>query len=218
MLSVRDIQGQWREKNAQNIWIVSGIVVERAKRIKAQKKPIVLSDGPNGVEWGNGNLKGNFEDGCLVWRNRRGEIAYCWTKFDSSSEVPTAQPMMEIQKERNARRTPPMVSPPPVPTKATLPTEKEVTNQDQSPRSTDSSANSIETAAITGGVGSMVLNASHGQVEGKPDDIAVAEMKMLVEMAGNRLMAGDVYMSMRYITLAQQVQPLISLGGDAQQQ
>jgi hypothetical protein len=40
----------------------------------------------------------------------------------------------------------------------------------------------------------------------------------LVEMAGNRLMAGDVYMSMRYITLAQQVQPLISLGGDAQQQ
>jgi len=29
-----------------------------------------------------------------------------------------------------------------------------------------------------------------------------------MEMARNRLMAGDVYMSMRYITLAQQVQPL----------
>jgi hypothetical protein len=216
MLSVRDIQGQWREKNTQNIWIVSGIVVERAKRIKAQKKPIVLSDGPNGVEWGNGNLKGNFEDGCLVWRNRRGEIAYCWLKFDHTSEVPPAEPIGH--KERNARRTPPMVSPPPVPSKAALPTEKEVANQIQSPRSTDSSANSIETAALAGSVGSMVLNASHGQAEGKPDDIAVAEMKMLVEMAGNRLMAGDVYMSMRYITLAQQVQPLISLGGDAQQQ
>jgi hypothetical protein len=63
----------------------------------------------------------------------------------------------------------------------------------------------------------MVLNASHGQVEGKPDDIAVAEMKMLVEMAGNRLMAGDVYMSMRYITLAQQVQPVINPVGDSQQ-
>ena len=34
------------------------------------------------------------------------------------------------------------------------------------------------------------------------------EIKMLVEMAGKRLLAGDVFMSMHYINLAQQVQPL----------
>ena len=27
---------------------------------------VVLSDGPNGVAWGNGNLTGNMEDGWLV--------------------------------------------------------------------------------------------------------------------------------------------------------
>jgi hypothetical protein len=37
-------------------------------------------------------------------------------------------------------------------------------------------------------------------------------MQMLMEMARNRLMAGDVYMSMRYMTLAQQVQPLMASG------
>jgi hypothetical protein len=64
-------------------------------------------------------------------------------------------------------------------------------------------------------MGSYALDAS--PVEDKPDGIAVAEMKMLVEMAGKRLMAGDVYMSMRYITLAQQVQPVINPVGDSQQ-
>ena len=37
-----------------------------------------------------------------------------------------------------------------------------------------------------------------------------------VEMAGNRLMAGDVYMSMRYITLANEVKPLSASLGPAQ--
>jgi hypothetical protein len=39
-------------------------------------------------------------------------------------------------------------------------------------------------------------------------------------MAGNRLMAGDVYMGMRDITLAQQVQPVLQqqLGAQLQQQ
>jgi hypothetical protein len=63
-------------------------------------------------------------------------------------------------------------------------------------------------------VGSLLLTAGGAaQVDGKPEDIAVAEMKMLVEMAGNRLMAGDVYTSMRYITLAQQVQQVAPLSG-----
>jgi propanediol dehydratase small subunit len=81
--------------------------------------------------------------------------------------------------------------------------------EDQSPRSTNSSAESTETAAMAAGMALMNQQSTVPGAEGKPDDIAVAEMKMLVEMAGNRLMAGDVYMSMRYITLAQQVQPVI---------
>jgi hypothetical protein len=55
----------------------------------------------------------------------------------------------------------------------------------------------------------LALDASQVGAQDQPDSIAVAEMQMLVEMAGKRLMAGDVYMGMRYITLAQQVQPLM---------
>jgi len=207
MISVRDIQGQWREKSTQNVWIVSGIVAERAKRQKMQKKPIVLSDGPQGVEWGNGNLKGNIEDGWLVWRNRRGEATYCWKKLDTIAEV-----LYTDTAERKVRRTPPLVSPPPLPTKTTPKTKTEA----QSPRSMTSEG-SAETAALAGSLASLQasLPMSGSTADGTPDDIAVAEMKKLVEMAGNRLMAGDVYMSMRYIPLAQQVQPLMFTYGDA---
>jgi hypothetical protein len=211
MLSVCDIQGQWREKNTQNVWIVSGIVAERAKRPKALKKPIVLSDGPQGVEWGNGNLKGKFEDGCLVWRNRRGEATYCWKKLDNSSEVLPPLPVTEAPK---VRRTPPVASPPPPPAPTKFIAPANTKTEDQSPRSTNS-AGTTETAALTGGMGSFAPDASN--VDDQPDGIAVAEMKMLVEMAGNRLMAGDVYMGMRYITLAQQVQPLTHPFGGQQQ-
>ena len=80
--------------------------------------------------------------------------------------------------------------------------------EDTSPRSTNS-AGTTETAALSVGLGNLALDASGASnAEGGTDPISVAEMKMLVEMAGNRLMAGDVYMGMRYITLAQQVQPL----------
>jgi hypothetical protein len=224
MISVRDIQGQWREQNAQNVWIVSGIVVERAARQKTQKKPIVLSDGPQGVEWGNGNLKGKLEDGVLVWRNRRGEATYCWKRVENTNEVLSSDSKAATRK---VRRTPPLASPPPipaghVPAKINLQTKIEVLTQEQSPRSTGSGT-SAETAALTACMGNLATSASHGppaaaagNVDGKPDDISVAEMRMLVEMAGNRLMAGDVYMSMRYITLAQQVQPLTGAGGAQQ--
>ena len=49
-----------------------------------------------------------------------------------------------------------------------------------------------------------------GPMDDKQDGIAMDEIKMLVEMAGKRLLAGDVFMSMHYINLAQQVQPLSS--------
>jgi hypothetical protein len=202
-VSVRDIQGQWREKDTQNIWTVNGIVAERAKRPKAQKKPVVLSDGSQGsVEWGNGNLKGKLEDGMLVWRNRRGEVTYCWQKFDSTMEFPYADLKTALPK---VRRTPPQMTPPPVPRSSKIPPPP--AKEEHSPRSTDS-GNTVETAAMNFGMGGGVPALDAG-VDEKADDIAVAEMKMLVEMAGKRLMAGDVYMSMRYITLAQQVQPVI---------
>jgi hypothetical protein len=178
MVSVRDIQGQWRETNTPNEWLVDGIVVERAKASKGQKKnnkPIVLSDGPDGVEWGNGNLIGNLEDGCLVWRNRRGEATYHWSKADGA--VP--------------------------PTALNLPLEK-ANKDDLSPRSTNS-ATSKETNEMAAGMASLMM--SPGQLEHQADETVFAEVQMLLEMARNRLMAGDVYMSMRYITLAQQVQP-----------
>jgi hypothetical protein len=209
MVSVRDIQGQWREKNTQNVWIVNGIVAERSKRPKMAKKPIVLSDGPQGVEWGNGNLKGKFEDGCLVWRNRRGEATYCWEPLGNTAA--DIMPTLPVKEAPKVRRTPPVATPPPPPVaipppppKVVVPTKKE----DHSPRSTNSGS-TTETAALTAAVGSLALDASQVGAQDQPDSIAVAEMQMLVEMAGKRLMAGDVYMGMRYITLAQQVQPLM---------
>ena len=47
-----------------------------------------------------------------------------------------------------------------------------------------------------------------GPVDDKPNAMAMEEIKMLIEMAGKRLLAGDVFMSMHYINLAQQVHPL----------
>ena len=69
------------------VWTVSGIVAERPKTAGLQgkpmsSKPVVLSDGPNGVEWGSGNLKGNMEGGYLVWRNRQGEATFEGPKWD----------------------------------------------------------------------------------------------------------------------------------------
>merc|ERR1719473_2186724 len=161
-------RAQWREKSTQNVWIVSGIIAERAKRQKAQKKPIVLSDGPQGVEWGNGNLKGSFEDGMLVWRNRRGEATYCWKKFQNNVEVPAGEAPVPITKK--VKRTPPVMSPPPLPinpigpppAKPSAPAvAKAVAKaEDLSPRSTNS-AGTTETAALSVGLGNLVLDASN---------------------------------------------------------
>jgi hypothetical protein len=193
MVSVRDIQGLWCETGSENEWNVDGIVVERAKGSKGQKKkPIVLSDGPAGVEWGNGNLIGNLEDGCLVWRNRRGDATYHWSKGDGV--VAPAAPMLDTL-------------PPMLPIQLPIKVQKQNNKDDLSPRSTNS-AQSKETDEMAAGVAGLMLNA--GTLEPPTDEIIFAEVKMLLEMARNRLMAGDVYTSMRYITLAQQVQPTFS--------
>jgi hypothetical protein len=196
VLSVNDIQGLWREQDTKSAWEVTGIVAEKAHRPKGQKKsPIVLGDGPEGVMWGKGNLKGSMEDGVLVWRNRRGEAAYCWEKLVSKAEV-----MQTTQKTgaEEVKQSALIYSTPQASRKNSI--------DKLTPRST-SSGMSNETAEITPGMGSPVMLAS--DVDQQPNDAAVAEMQMLMEMARNRLMAGDVYMSMRYITLAQEVQPLM---------
>ena len=86
VLSVTDIQGKWSNKSSRSVWKVTGIVVEKAGVPKQQKQPVVLSDGPTGVVWGNGNFTGNLENGWLVWRNRRGEASYRWKKLEGSKE------------------------------------------------------------------------------------------------------------------------------------
>merc|ERR1719326_2852446 len=189
MLSVCAIQGKWCEENTTNMWEVSGIVAQRTKVPRAQMKPIVLNDGPAGVEWGNGNLKGNLEDGWLVWRNRRGEATYCWKKLEEGLKVASTEPMMTAAKAKQH------TSPAQVPTK----TDLQLKVENHSPRSTNSGT-SNETAEMMPGMASLMMNASD-PVE-RVDDVSVAEVKMLLEMASNRLLAGDVYMSMRYITLA----------------
>lgn len=192
VLSVCDIQGSWREKSSDKVWTVNGIVAEKTKQPRAHTKPVVLSDGPHGVEWGTGNLKGSLEDGCLVWRNRRGDATYFWEKLEARSEATGTD-----KSAGQAKQLLPITKPPPAPAKAISPTKIE----NQSPRSTLSDT-SNETAEMTAGAGSLGRRPSN-EVEA----CAFAEVKTLLAMAGDRLLAGDVYMSMKYIELAQQIQP-----------
>jgi hypothetical protein len=215
VLSLNEIQGLWSEKNATDVWEVNGIVAEKASRQRGQKKrPIVLNNGPNGVMWGSGNLTGNMEDGVLVWRNRRGEAAYCWEK---SAEKIKGMPVAKMTGAAEARMTQQgssfcdsQVYMPNLDSVLPPPSRKNSIDK-LTPRSTASGV-SNETAEITAAIGSSAMYASH--LEEQPDDLAVAEMKLLMEMARSRLLVGDVYTSMRYITLAQQVQPLVSSFGD----
>merc|ERR1719421_699540 len=78
--SVVDIQGTWREEKTTTVWKVDGIVAQKHKQ---RSKAVVLSDSPNGVEWGMGNLMGSIEDGLLVWRNRTGQVMYEWGRVES---------------------------------------------------------------------------------------------------------------------------------------
>ena len=93
----------------------------------------------------------------------------------------------------------------PKPTSASPPSWKNSVEK-LTPRSTGSGGMSNETPKITAELGNSAMFTI--PTEEQPDEVAVAEMKMLMEMARSRLLVGDVQMSMRYITLAQQVRPL----------
>jgi hypothetical protein len=215
VLSINDIQGQWSEMHTAEVWEVSGIVAEKGTRPKGQRKrPIVLNDGPEGVTWGSGNLTGSLEDGVLVWRNRRGEVTYCWEKLEEKAKG--MQPARKTGTPE-ARKTSQVHMPD---TDSVRTPSRKNSVEKLTPRST-SSGMSNETTEITAEIGSsanpyLAPLIPTGNLEEQPDDVAVAEMKMLMEMASNRLLVGDVYMSMRYITLAQQVRPLFTpLDGNA---
>lgn len=194
VLSVVEIQGNWREKDTEKIWNVNGIVAERVKQPKNQMKPVVLTDGPGGVEWGNGNLKGNLEFGCIVWRNRRGDATFFWEKLEEKSDITRTE---KVTAAKTAKCTAPLASrnrAPPKPIKM----------ENQSPRSTISDT-SNETAEMAAGMGSLVMDSN--RLGTGLDAYAFDEVKTLLAMAGDRLLAGDVYLSMKYIELAQQIQP-----------
>jgi len=207
-VSVRDIQGYWCEKSTDTEWTVDGIVVEISKGSKTQKrnhKSIVLTDGPAGIEWGNGNLIGSLEDGCLVWRNRRGEASYYWQRADGKREAKRTEPKPVARKSKDTLY--PMK---PLPTKISLQTTKE----DSSPRSTNS-ATSNETAAVTAGMAGLMMNAGH-HLQSQSDEATFGEVAILLEMAHNRLMAGDAATSLQFFQLAQQVKPPVALFGGKQ--
>ena len=69
----------WREEKTNTLWKVDGIVAHRHKQ---RSKAVVLSDSPNGVEWGNANKMGSIEGGLLIWRNRRGHVTHEWERVD----------------------------------------------------------------------------------------------------------------------------------------
>ena len=50
--------------------------------------------------WGSGNLTGNLEDGVLVWRNRRGEVAYRWEKLPEKIKGKPTPKKTEAAKAR----------------------------------------------------------------------------------------------------------------------
>jgi hypothetical protein len=202
MLSVRDIQGNWRESKTNSMWSVHGIIAR-----KSRKRCFVLSDGPGGVDWGNTNLIGNLEDGWLVWRNHRGDAMHSWQKVEEPSEVTHTGTMTATRTSKHKLPNDSLPQAPTLPNLQIKAAEKTQTKMEHhSPRSTNSGA-SIETATLPDGMGSVVMN-DVSYLNTVQDDDVFAEMKLLLEMAANRLMAGDVDISMRYIALAQQIQPL----------
>jgi hypothetical protein len=80
----------------------------------------------------------------------------------------------------------------------------QIKTEHYSPRSSNS-ATSIETATLTAGRGSAEMTHLRHVTEAQDHSVA-AEVKALLDMAANRLLSGDLHLSMRYVALAQQVQ------------
>jgi hypothetical protein len=181
---------------------VDGIVAQKHKQ---RSKAVVLSDSPNGVEWGMGNLIGSIEQGLLVWRNRAGKVMYEWQP-DGLDSQPAQEPKSNAVPQRKGKD-------------ASVP---ETVAQLSSPRSTSSTASTAptetapplhsaantayqgyNTARIAGDLSSMKQMLKTTKVKQQTKQ----EVAKLLEMAGSRLASGDYGTAMQYVLFAQTLHP-----------
>jgi hypothetical protein len=209
-ISVVDIQGTWREAKTTTVWKVDGIVAQKHKQ---RSKAVVLSDSPNGVEWGTGNLMGSIEDALLVWRNRTGQVMYTWERpgpesLDSqpsqamSAQEPTIHAALQV-KDKCGKE----------PAKAVV-SEKaeEPAAHLSSPRSTSSTVSTAPTDSAGGMAHSAIsiggdVRVPVMKVDNKPTKQTAQEVAKLLEMAGSRLASGDYATAMQYVLFAQTLDP-----------
>lgn len=192
--SVVDIQGTWREAKTATMWKVDGIVAQKHKQ---RSKAVVLSDSPNGVEWGMGNLLGSIEDGLLVWRNRNGQVMYEWGRLESDC-LDTPPQSKQAPKSHTAPRSKGKSSKE-RPTAVVKGKREEANN---SPRSTSSTVSTAPTdaAALPMAPGDLRGPVMKGDTQTTP---ATIEVSQLLEMAGARLASGDYGTAMQYVLFAQ---------------
>jgi hypothetical protein len=194
--SVVDIQGTWREAKTATLWKVDGIVAQKHKQ---RSKAVVLSDSPNGVEWGMGNLLGSIEDGLLVWRNRNGQVMYEWGRLESESLDPPSQ-SKQAPKSHTAPRSKGK-SAKERPTVVVKSKREETPAHLSSPRSTSSTVSTAPTDTAAGlALGELRGPAMKGDTRTTP---ATMEVSQLLEMAGSRLASGDYGTAMQYVLFAQ---------------
>lgn len=207
--SVVDIQGTWRETKTMTVWKVDGIVAQKHKQ---RSKAVVLSDSPNGVEWGMGNLMGTIEDGILSWRSRTGQVAYqwgrCWLDPESPKQAPKSNAALRSlpgKHEKEASRQVKHAK------EAVVAVAKQNPEESlahlSSPRSTSSTVSTAPTDTAAGlkhgagGIGGeLPKQAMRGNKQTKQTS---NEVEKLLEMAGSRLASGDYGTAMQYVLFAQ---------------
>jgi hypothetical protein len=193
------------------VWKVDGIVAQKHKQ---RSKAVVLSDSPNGVEWGMGNLMGSIEDGFLVWRNRTGQVMYEWGRCGPESVDLPPQPKKEP-------KSPAVLQSKGKCAKETTSAVEEPTAHLLSPRSTSSTVSTAPTdaaavlapgaASIGGDLRGPAMNCkkqTKQPKQTKQTKQTTQEVAKLLEMAGSRLASGDYGAAMQYVLFAQTLDPL----------
>jgi hypothetical protein len=216
--TVVDIQGTWREEKTNTVWKVDGIV---AKKHKQKSKAVVLSDSPNGVEWGEGNLIGSIEDGVLSWRNRAGKVMYEWQQEGLDSQPsnlkyalePKSRPVVDSPSSHLKYALEPKSNPAPRKRGNDASMQKPVAPENEkkfsSPRSTASTASTAPTESapfLMLGPLSYAGDRSISKQEHNTNHVKqqpTKEVEKLLEMAGSRLASGDYGTAMKYVLFAQ---------------
>jgi hypothetical protein len=181
-------------------WKVEGIVAQKQKQ---RAKAVVLSDSPNGVEWGMGAMTGSIEDGLLVWRRstagHTGEVKYTWTRPGPErldSPLSKSGRMQEPKTKaalRSRKRMPSSAKGEAGDVvKGTL---QKAPAQLSSPRSASSDTSTAPTDTSPFSVYSPEMKL--GKMQTTPQEVT-----QLLEMANNRLAFGDFGAAMRYVSEA----------------